>query len=160
MIEPQVELSSTLLGKLANDALDMIIVPDVYEDTTYKVCRLKTVKNAWMCTPEYVPEDEVLSFQNLSKFNVLTQNNLSGTRVIYERWFSQNNLKISRTLLSNSLVAQIGLTLSGIGISYLPVAAMKNHLDSGLILHVTPDLPEVQYAALYRADRDSDYIVM
>ncbi|WP_369919620.1 LysR family transcriptional regulator [Marinomonas polaris] len=157
IIEPQVELSSTLLEKLGNDSLDMIIVPDVYDDAAYKVCRLKTVKNAWMCTPDYVSADDVLDFQRLSQLNVLTQSNLSGTGVIYERWFAQNNLKISRTLLSNSLVAQIGLTLSGIGVSYLPIAAMKKYLDSGLlkILHVTPQLPEVRYAALYRADRDS-----
>ncbi|MCW4627709.1 MULTISPECIES: LysR family transcriptional regulator [Marinomonas] len=157
IIEPQVELSSTLLEKLGNDSLDMIIVPDVYDDAAYKVCRLKTVKNAWMCTPDYVLADDVLDFQRLSQLNVLTQSNLSGTGVIYERWFAQNNLKISRTLLSNSLVAQIGLTLSGIGVSYLPIAAMKKYLDSGLlkILHVTPQLPEVRYAALYRADRDS-----
>ena len=157
IIEPQVELSSTLLEKLGNDSLDMIIVPDVYDDAAYKVCRLKTVKNAWMCTPDYVLADGVLDFQRLSQLNVLTQSNLSGTGVIYERWFAQNNLKISRTLLSNSLVAQIGLTLSGIGVSYLPIAAMKKYLDSGLlkILHVSPQLPEVRYAALYRADRDS-----
>ncbi|MEP0072036.1 MAG: LysR family transcriptional regulator, partial [Marinomonas sp.] len=150
IIEPQVELSSTLLEKLANDSLDMIIVPDVYEDTAYKVCRLNTVKNAWMCTPDYVPTDNPINFTNLSKFNVLTQSNLSGTGVIYERWFLQNGFKVTRKLLSNSLVAQIGLTLSGIGVSYLPISAMKKHLDSGSlkILDVTPKLPEVRYAAL------------
>ena len=157
IIEPQVELSSTLLEKLANDSLDMIIVPDVYEDTAYKVCRLNTVKNAWMCTPDYVPTDSPINFTALSKYNVLTQSNLSGTGVIYERWFLQNGFKVTRKLLSNSLVAQIGLTLSGIGVSYLPISAMKKHLDNGSlkILNVTPKLPEVRYAALHRADRDS-----
>ena len=157
IIEPQVELSSTLLEKLASDSLDMIIVPDVYEDTSYKVCRLKSVKNAWMCTPAYASGRSDIDFKELSQMNVLTQSSSSGTGVIYERWLAQNNLKISRTLVSNSLVAQIGLTLSGIGVSYLPVSAMRKHLDSGLlqILNVTPKLPEIRYAALHRVDRDS-----
>lgn len=157
LLEPQVEHSSVLFDKLSDDSLDIVIVPDVQEDSRFKVHPLKSVTNAWMSKPGYIPNESTISLHDLSKYNVLTQGARSGTGVVYERWLSYHNIPLHKTLFSNSLVAQIGLTLSGLGVSYLPFEAMKPLVEKGdlTVLDISPSLPKVRYAAIHRADRDT-----
>lgn len=155
VLEPSVELSAELFRKLEADQLDLIIVPDVFDDARYVCTPLKSVENAWMCAPHMHQDTGPISLSSMSKFTVLTQGSSSGTGLVYERWFAQHNLTISRTLISNSLVAQLGFTLSGLGVSYLPKDCMAPLLDQGLlcVVETKPGLPHVRYAALHRADR-------
>lgn len=157
ILEPQVELSSVLFDRLSDDSLDLVIVPDVHRDERFEVHPLESVENVWMCTPEYTSLNKVLSISEISQFNVLTQGPRSGTGLVYDRWFSQHNIQTSKTLVSNNLIAQIGLTLSGFGITYLPHKAMTSLVEQGQlrVLDIQPELPPVRYAVIYRGDRDS-----
>lgn len=154
-ILPQIELTSVLFERLMDDSLDLIIAPDVMEDARYLTSPLKPVKNAWMCSPDYTDTEEVISIEELGKFNVLAQEGTSGTGLVYQRWLKQHKVKISNYLISSNLIAQLGFVLSGQGITYLPVNAMQSLIDAGKlkIIHVTPGLPNVRYAVLHRADR-------
>lgn len=155
VLEPSVELSSELFKKLENDQLDLIVVPDVFDDARFLATPLKTVENAWMSAPKLYEGEGVVDLQTLSTFTVLTQGGSSGTGLVYDRWFSQHDVRFNRTIVSNYLVAQIGLTLSGIGISYLPKESLSPLVDQGLlrIIETRPRLPQVRYAAIHRADR-------
>nr|WP_245635097.1 LysR family transcriptional regulator [Marinobacterium profundum] len=157
ILEPQVELSSALFDKMSDDSLDFIIVPDVHEDVRFRVQPLGSVENVWMCTPDYTDIQGPIELQDIAQFNVLMQGSRSGTGLIYDQWFFQNKVNISQTLISNNLVAQIGLTLSGFGISYLPLEAMTSLIEQGQLrtLDINPKLPQISYAAIYRSDRDS-----
>ncbi|MBU2966767.1 LysR family transcriptional regulator [Amphritea sp. 2_MG-2023] len=157
ILEPQVELSSVLFDKMSDDSLDFIIVPDIHEDARFKVQPLGSVENAWMCTPDYTDIQAPIALQDIAQFNVLMQGARSGTGLIYDRWFSQNKVQASQALISSNLVAQLGLTLSGFGITYLPLKAMNSLIEQGQLrtLDIHPKLPQVRYAAIYRADRDS-----
>lgn len=157
MLEPQVELSSTLFSRLNDETIDMVIVPDVMEDVRYNIIPLESVENAWMCTPDYCSINNVIDLHALSKLNVLTQGSHSGTGLIYDRWLSQNKITTSKSLTSNNLVAQIGLTLSGLGVSYLPLQALRPLVERGqlTIIETSPKLPQVRYAVIYRSDRNS-----
>lgn len=157
ILEPQVELSSVLFDKISDDSLDFIIVPDTHEDVRFKVQPLGSVENAWMCTPDYTDIQSPIELQDIAQFNVLMQGSKSGTGLIYDRWFSQNKVHTSQALISSNLVAQLGLTLSGFGITYLPLEAMSSLIKQGQLrtLDINPKLPQVRYAAIYRADRDS-----
>jgi DNA-binding transcriptional LysR family regulator len=155
VLEPSVELSSELFKKLENDQLDLIVVPDVFDDARFVATSLKTVENAWMSAPKLCEGEGVVDLQTLSTFTVLTQGGSSGTGLVYDRWFSQHEVRFNRTIVSNYLVAQIGLTLSGIGISYLPRECLSPLVEQGLlrIIETRPRLPQVRYAAVHRADR-------
>lgn len=157
MLEPQVELSSTLFTKLNDETIDMVIVPDVMEDVRYNIIPLRSVENAWMCTPSYRSSNHSIDLQELSQLNVLTQGAHSGTGLIYDRWLSQHKITTSKSLTSNNLVAQIGLTLSGIGVSYLPLLALRPLVERGQlnIIETSPKLPHVRYAVIYRSGRNS-----
>lgn len=155
VLEPSVELSSELFKKLENDQLDLIIIPDVFDDARFIATPLKTVENAWMSAPQLYSDDGIVDLQTLSTFTVLTQGGSSGTGLVYDRWFAQHDVRFNRTIVSNYLVAQVGLTLSGVGISYLPKECLSPLLDQGLlkIIETRPGLPQIRYAAVHRADR-------
>jgi len=163
IVEPEVELSSVLFERLAADSIDMIVTPDVFRSANCVVTPLTQVENAWMCTPalaaatlgETVPSR--LPLAEISAFTVLTQGNLSGTGMVYGQWFRQNGLPAIHSLTSNNLVAQLGLTLSGLGITYLPVRTLQPLLRRNLlrIVETDPPLPRIPYAALHRAEPHS-----
>lgn len=166
IIEPEVELCSVLFNRLMDDTVDLIIIPDVFEDVRSVVTPLKSVENAWLCTPGLadatlgVDRDPAAAvpIADISAFPLLTQGELSGTGLIYGRWMRENHVQPVKSIISNNLIAQLGLTLSGLGISYLPVQPLNPLIEKGLlrIVKTTPALPRVRYAVLYRTDRSSD----
>lgn len=154
-IEPSVELSTELFKKLEADQLDLIIVPDIFDDARFLSTPLKAVENVWMCSPILYSSKEAIELQDLEQFTVLTQGGSSGTGLIYDRWFAQHDVRFNRTIISNYLVAQVGLTLSGLGISYLPKRCMSFLIDQGQlsVINTKTALPLVRYSAVHRADR-------
>lgn len=154
-IEPSVELSSELFRKLENDQLDLVIVPDVHIDARFVSTPLQSVENAWMCAPSLISDPDPVSLDVLTSCTVLTQGSQFGTGLIYERWLASHNVQMPKTLTSHNLLVQVGLTLSGVGVSYLPKACLSHLIESGALraLVTTPELPKVRYAALYRSDR-------
>lgn len=154
-IEPSIELSSDLFHKLENDKLDMIVVPDVFSDTRFVSEPLKSVENVWMAAHGTVAEGRKLTLAEVAEFTVLTQGSHSGTGLIYERWFSQHGARMRNPLVSDYLLAQVGLTLAGVGVSYLPRHCLDFLVRRQMlqVLATKPGLPRVQYSALYRSDR-------
>lgn len=158
-IEPEVELSATLFDRLMDDTIDLIIIPDVFNDSRCVTVPLKAVENAWMAVPELYPSDEVLSLSDLSGFTMLVQGSRSGTGLIYGRWLSSHEVAPSKTIHCESLVAQIGFTVSGLGVSYLPVPVTARLVKEGRLkrLPMVTQLPHIRYAVFYRHDRSSDF---
>ncbi|NTJ36037.1 LysR family transcriptional regulator [Agrobacterium rhizogenes] len=158
-IEPEVELSAPLFDRLMDDTIDLIIIPDVFNDSRCVTVPLKAVENAWMAVPDLYPSDEMLSLSDLSRFTMLVQGSRSGTGLIYGRWLSSHEVVPSKTIHCESLVAQIGFTVSGLGVSYLPVPVTAPLVKEGRLkrLPMATRLPHIRYAVLYRHDRSSDF---
>ncbi len=154
-IEPSVELSSELYRKLEDDQLDLIVVPDVFNDVRFVSTPLHGVENAWMCAPELVRGKRTVDLADLASQTVLTQGPSSGTGLIYERWLAQHDIQLPRTITSHNLLVQVGLTISGVGVSYLPKQCLSHLVKRGALqlISTRPKLPLIHYTALYRADR-------
>lgn len=154
-LEPSIELSTDLVRRLEADELDLIIVPDIFRDARFVTNVLDSVENAWMCSPSLYPGDEPIDLQSLSAFTVLTQGGSSGTGQTYERWLAEHDVRLSKTLTSHYLVAQVGLAISGVGISYLPKHCMSTLVDQGRlkVIRTTLPLPPIPYVCVHRADR-------
>lgn len=154
-LEPSIELSTDLLRRLENDEIDLIVVPDIFHDPRFISTPLKAVENAWMCAPAFYPGDSAISLNALASFTVLTQGGSSGTGLTYERWLAEHDIRLGKTLTSNYLVAQVGLTISGVGISYLPLACMGTLITQGRlkVIHTQQPLPTIKYVCVHRADR-------
>jgi len=158
-IEPDVDLSANLFERLINETIDLIVIPDVFNDSRCISVPLVSVENAWMAAPEVYSGDEPLSYADLAQFTMLVQGTRSGTGLVYGRWLAEHGVGASRTIPCESLVAQVGFTVSGLGVSYLPVTVMTPLLQAGRLrrLPVVGQLPQVRYAVYYRSDRDSHF---
>lgn len=155
-LEPDVDLSANLNDKLAADRIDLVVVPDAFSDSRFAKATLSRVDNAWMCKPGLVSNPRrKLSLMELSKHTVLTQGELSGSGILFDRWLVAQGVTVRTTVSTNSLVALIGLTISGLGVSYLPIRCLGDLIAQGLlsVLRTDPPLPQVDYVAMYRKDR-------
>ena len=157
VIEPYVDASVMLRDKLLADQVDLMIVPEVFEDQRLVSKHIAVVENVWMCKPGLVGNRKRINMQDLASYRLLTQDDRSGTGRIYNRWLRSIGIQPQNTIFSNSLVTIIALTISGMGVSYLPKHCMNDMVHSGALqaLNVTPVLPSASYAAVYRADRKS-----
>ncbi|WP_431068132.1 LysR family transcriptional regulator [Ralstonia holmesii] len=154
IVEAEVELSATLCNRLASDTVDFVIVPKAQTSERFVSTSLATVENAWMCVPNMLPTQKPIPLADISRFPLLVQGNLSGTGQTYSRFLQENGVTFPKTHSSNNLVAQIGLTVSGMGVSYLPKDCLRYLIAQGLleVIKTEPALPPIEYVAMYRAD--------
>ncbi|TCT03576.1 LysR family transcriptional regulator [Aquabacter spiritensis] len=159
-IEPDVDLSTILRDKLLAGELDLIIVPDTLKEPRVTWTRLGSVENVWMCKPGLVPNDKPLRLQELDRYTLLTHAEKSGTGLLYDRWLRAQGINPHHTIRTNSLVALIGMTVSGLGVSYLPRTCVSWLIDTGMleVVNARRPPPEVRYVALRRAGSESALI--
>lgn len=160
VIEPDVDLTEALREKVLASDLDIAIVPDAAEHSRLVSRRLSKVKFKWMCRPGLVAKSGAVSLRDLAEMTWLVQGERSGTGLIYERWFKSHKIDAVRVIRSDSLVAVIGMTISGLGVSYLPERCVAPLVARDLlkVLNVRPGLPEVQYVVLSRTGSQSALI--
>jgi DNA-binding transcriptional LysR family regulator len=157
VLEPDVDASVTMRDKLLADELDLVILPDVFDDPQFSKKVVGKVRNAWMCKPGLLDSRRNLRFYDLASQRVLTQGNRSGTGIWYERWFKTVGVSPRDVIVSSNLVAIIGMTVSGLGVSHLPVDCLQPMVEAGMldVLKVTPALPEVSYVAACKNEQRS-----
>lgn len=160
VIEPEVNASVDLREKILTDELDVAIVPEMTEDIRLSQTTLGTIRNAWMCKPDTLPKDKTFRIHEVASHRLLSQGDRSATGLAYDRWFRSFGLAPTNTLASNNLIAIIGMTISGLGLSHLPRECMMPLVDAGLlqIVKVRPALPEVTYVAMYRSEQRSSLV--
>lgn len=160
IIEPDVDMSVSLRDKLLTDEVDLMIVPQAFDDARFASMQVGRVENAWMCKPGLIGSRKPLRVQELAAHRLLTHGNRSGTGLVYERWFKAIGVTPSNTIVSNSLLALVGMTVSGIGIGYLPRKCLAPMIESGAleVVQASPALPEAVYVAMYKSDQRSTLI--
>lgn len=154
-VEAEVDLNATLREKLAAATMDVIIVPRTHEVETFATTPVGQVDNAWMCSASLAPRKSAIPLTEIAKYPLILQGGLSGTGYVYSRFLQEQGVALQKVLASNSLIAQIGLTLSGLGVSYLPKACLSRMLDRRalVVMQTRPALPPVRYIAMHRADQ-------
>lgn len=157
IIEPDVDDSTELSEKLIADEVDLIIAPEAVADTRFLAKVIGHVKSAWMCKPGLIDTPKPIRVHELATHRLLTQGEKSGTGLTYARWLKSLGVQPANMISSNNLIALIGMTVSGLGISYLPRACLDEMIHAGHLaaLKVTPALPDVNYAAMYKGEMRS-----
>lgn len=159
-IDPEVDSGATLRDKLLANEIDVMIAADSFRDERFKVTAVGKLRLHWMSKPGLVTDRKPLRVQLLQNYRILTQGPQSGTGILFHDWFKAHGLQASNLVVSNSLLALIGLCVSGFGVSYLPLAAVQPMVEEGLleVLDVKPALPDATYAAFIRHDQRSSLI--
>jgi DNA-binding transcriptional LysR family regulator len=157
IIEPDIDLSLDLKNKLLNDELDLIVIPDVFEDPRLLSKQLLRVESNWMCSPLLLNSTKKMGLKDLVKHRLLIQGEKSGTGILYDRWFKSLGLELPSTTRTNNMIALIGMTVAGLGCSYLPRECLSSYVASGAlaIMNIKPALPSVPYVALQRREHPS-----
>lgn len=157
VIEPDVDTSVTMRDKLLADELDLMIVPDVFDDPQFSKKVVGKVHNAWMCKPGTLDSGRSFRFHELAAQRILTQGDRSGTGIWYDRWFKTVGVSPRDVIVSSNMVAIIGMTISGLGVSHLPVGCLEPMVQAGMldVLKVTPALPDVSYVAACKSEQPS-----
>ena len=161
LFEPDVDDSFSLRNKLLLDQLDIAILPDLFEDSRITKTTVGKVRNVWMSKPGLLGQ-ESFNVHDIAAQRVLTQGGRSGTGLLYEEWFRAAGINSANRIVSNSLIAIIGMTVSGLGVAHLPQACLQVMIDLGMleVLQVSPVVPDVTFVAAHRSDRHSTVIDM
>ena len=156
-LEPDVDSSVNLREKVLADELDLIVVPDAFADTRIPSKAIGQVESAWMCKPGFVTEEGPIRLHELAGHRMLIQGRKSGTGLLYDSWMKDLGVQPAKPIVIHNLVALIGLTIAGLGVSYLPKCAVSRMIDAGSlrVLDVTPALPPVTYVAMFKGEHRS-----
>ncbi|HVR50556.1 MAG TPA: LysR family transcriptional regulator [Pseudorhodoferax sp.] len=156
-LEPDVDSSVNLREKVLADELDLVVVPDAFADSRIPSKPVGRVESAWMCKPGLVEAGRRIRLHELATHQLLLQGSRSGTGLLYDSWMKNLGVQPAKPIVVHNLVALIGLTVSGLGVSYLPRQTLAPMLQSGLlaVLEVTPALPVVPYVAMYKGEHRS-----
>jgi DNA-binding transcriptional LysR family regulator len=156
-LEPDVDSSVALREKVLADALDLVVVPDAFGDQRVPSTTVGAVESAWMCKPGLVDASRRLRLAELAQHRMLLQGTRSGTGLLYDSWMKNLGVTPANAIVIHNLVALIGLTISGLGVSYLPRRAVEHLVRDGslAVLEVTPALPKVTYVAMYKGEHRS-----
>jgi DNA-binding transcriptional LysR family regulator len=156
-LEPDVDSSVNLREKVLADELDLIIVPDAFAETRIPNKVIGSVESAWMCKPGFIETSKPIRLHELATHPMLLQGSKSGTGLLYDTWMKDLGVQPARAIVIHNLVALIGLTISGLGVSYLPKHAVGQMLEEGslALIEVTPALPPVTYVAMYKGEHRS-----
>lgn len=154
LIEPEIDLSTSLCEKLDQGHLDLVIVPPVFRSIRCIAVPLDRMRLSWMCRPDLVRNPGPISLAEIATHPILMQIGSSGVDAAIDLWLRQKGLKIHRAFAGNSLIALAALTVSGFGVSYLPALYFQDHVDQGVLraFESSEALPEIQYHAVYRDD--------
>ncbi|WP_309278449.1 LysR family transcriptional regulator [Comamonas sp.] len=156
VFEPDVDDSFGLRSKLLADHLDMVVLPDLFEDGRMVKTAIGAVENAWMAKPGLVTRSK-LNVHDIAEQRVLTQGSRSATGQLYDVWFRAAGLNAANRIVSNSLTAIIGMTVSGLGVSHLPKSCLQPLIEMGMleVLRVTPPVPDVNFVAAHKTEKNS-----
>ncbi|MET3497886.1 DNA-binding transcriptional LysR family regulator [Variovorax boronicumulans] len=157
ILEPDVDDSLQLRDKLLADELDVAVVPDSFADSRMQSKVIGRVKSAWMCKPGVVPSTGTVRLHDLARHRMLVQGKNSGTGRAYDAWMKDQGVQPSNAIVVSNLVALTGLTVSGLGVSYLPRECLSPMVDAGMlaVIEVTPPLPVVRYVAMHKGEHRS-----
>lgn len=157
ILEPEVDMSRTLYEKLLDNSLDLIVIPETFSAPEVTSQILAHVPNDWMARPGLVASAGrgPLPLSDLVEYPILSQGSRSGSGLHFSKWLRSQGIVFPRQVASDSMTALLGLTIAGLGISYMPSGCFQSLIDEGKleIVLAEPALPAVPYAAMYRNDR-------
>lgn len=154
-LEPEIDLSANLYGKLEEGELDLVVVPPIFPEEKVAAVPLQPMQLSWMCKPgQFEPDRLPSTFEEIAQHPIIVQTGKSGVDMVYQDWFKTKDVKIHKVYAGNSLVSLAALTMAGFGISYLPTLYFQELKQSGALqeLRIADPAPEIHYYAVYRRE--------
>jgi DNA-binding transcriptional LysR family regulator len=153
-IELEIDLSINLLRLLMDRQIDIAFMVGPVPGPALASERLGSVELAWMAGAGLpLPAEPVLPAA-LAALPIITHSRGSHQHVMIQQWFRSRGLEPRRLSACSSLATIIHLTISGFGLSVLPVRAMTRQLEAGelRVVRSTDRLPSNEFVITYPVD--------
>jgi DNA-binding transcriptional LysR family regulator len=156
----EVENGRTLYERLQSGHLDIIICPEFASDANLTAIHLESVEMKWMMQPRFIGKDHILSLHDLVSYPLVLQGGRSGAGSHLSRWLLSERLVFDRVLFTDSLMAVVGLTVAGLGVSHLPHRCFDYLIASKRIeiINTEPNPPDIAYVAIFRQGGPSHFM--
>lgn len=153
-IEPQVGLSRSLDKLVERGELDLAVVVGAASGQALASHEVSTIKFSWLSSPARLRAGTLLKAKQFQEHPVISSTSDSGLAMAFESWIAAHDIKVSQTITCNSLTAIIGLTVAGVGISFLPKQYVQPLEKKRLLVTVRSELPlpPINYNIIWRRD--------
>ncbi len=153
-LKPQVGLGRSLERSVERGELDCavmtgrVVSPSLFWETVAEV------EFSWMASPARLRKGTLLNDELLQHHPVIASTGDSGLTDALHAWSSAHHVQVREIVSCNSLTAILGMTVAGIGISFLPVRYAAPLVSRKLLvaLRSDPPLPRLGYHFVWRRD--------
>jgi DNA-binding transcriptional LysR family regulator len=154
VLEPCVDLASHLERKVQRGELDFSVTTGPSPNPQLQGILIGQAEFAWAVSPRRLPSRTLLHRDDLQRHPVITMSEGSGLTRALKTWVETHGIAVHRTLGCNSLMAIVGLVLTDVGISCLPMQFIRPWVDEGMLvaLQSAPPLPRLNYCFFQRSD--------
>lgn len=151
-LEVEIHEGGVLLEHLNRGRYDLALLPGPMWGRIYEALPMKTLERAWMASPDLGIPQTPLTVEALSKYPIGAQYSDTIHARLQSAWFTRAGHPLRNAIQAHSLGVLGQLTLSGLTVAQLPVGVFSAELKRKKLVRisVTPELPDVQYFAVYR----------
>lgn len=153
-IDLEVNLTVTIVEKLRNGTLDLVLAPRHLAGPSFISESLGVVEFTWAASPSLDIPNGPLEPADLTKWPIITLTRESHHYATIENWLQTNKISFPRVYTCNSLTAVRDLTIAGLGIGFVPtVCFYQDFAQRRLrIIETKPRSSVVEYFATLPAN--------
>lgn len=153
-LKPQVGLGRSLERSVERGELDCAVMTGSVASPSLSWQTVAEVEFAWMASPARLRKGTLLNADLLQRHPVIASTGDSGLTGALHAWSSAHDVQVREIVSCNSLTAILGMTVAGIGISFLPVRYVAPLVSRKLLvaLRSDPPLPRLGYHFVWRRD--------
>ncbi|WP_417721069.1 LysR family transcriptional regulator [Salipiger sp.] len=153
-IQPEIDLTRNLIDRLQRRELDLVICPMRPDLPGYVHLDLGNIELCWLASPGLTGGRTALDRAEILKLTLLTQSRQSVLYDALKPIISNERLPFARTMFCNNMAALAELAAADLGITLLPAAFFRRHIESGRLQVIETDieLPSVTYYVSHHAN--------
>lgn len=146
-----IEQSASLLTKLRLGELDLIVTPSFTPEPEFVDIRGSDVSLELMGSPHLCRSHRVYSGPELSQFALVAHGSQTGSIKMLGSWMRDLEWTPKTTIELDSLSAQVGVAIAGMGLTVMPRDCFQFLIASGdlIELKTTTPPPTVRYRIVY-----------
>lgn len=155
-VQPRMGMAWELQQQLLHGHIDMAVIHSELRNPQLESEPLQRLDFAWVGSPDIVSAETTYTPEEIAQMSVIRQDPDSGLNAIYDNWLSP--YKSEKNLFTiNSLIAMVGLTVAGVGVSCIPVDYFADVIRRKrlVVMRVTKPMPASVYCIMYRRQANS-----
>lgn len=151
-LEVEVHNGGVLLDEMNRGKYDVALLPGPMWGRLFEAVPLRALERAWMASPKLGIPRRVLSVEELSEYPIAAQFPDTIHAQLQSAWFTRAGFPLRNLVQTHGFAVLGEMTRAGIAVAQLPVGYYTPDLQRKALvrLKVEPELPDVEYFAIYR----------